>query len=210
MIPFFLFAQEKQAELITEEIENGIVLHGKNNLDETITFIVEITSVGYGLKKLHTVSKRIPANAEVELIKMHSRPNRSCSYSATYKYTTSKTRTVNVTENKTSSETHSVRVVNEQEINTPLNAAPISNKGIVVYSKDGCGRCEYVTNYLKLYEIPFTDRNITNDRSASDEMSKLLFEEGFEGGTFKTPVVTIDGEVFYNIPNIKEFVEKFR
>jgi len=207
LLPTVLFSQNTQAELIEVKVDEGILLKGVNHLEnQTITFIAEITSVGFGLKKLHTVSKRIPAGGEVDLITLIPRPNRQYSYSVNYKYTTSKTRTVNVTENRTTPESHAVEVVTEKEIASPIVETPIQKDGIVVYSKAGCGRCEYVTNYLKANGIPFTDLNITDDRSANDQMSRVLFASGFKGGTFKTPVITIDGEVFYNIPDIKKFV----
>ena len=206
LIPIFSYAQENKVELLEVQTDEGILLKGVSHVeDQTINFIVEITSVGFGLKKLETISKRIPPGGEVDIITLKPTPNRECSYSVNFRYTTREKRNVKITELSKEKVVMTSEKVEDNDVVGKTEVAPV--KGIVVYSKSGCGRCEYVTNYLNLYEVPFTDLNITEDSASNQQMSKLLFASGYQGGRFKTPVVAVDGEVFYDIADIKAFVK---
>ena len=213
-LPVLLTAQEKQVELVEVRSDEGIVLKGVNHYqDQAITMITEISSAGFGLKKLETISKTIPAGGEVEIITLTPTPNRQCTYSVNYSYKVRETRAANETTQISNTRNNKIKpapATRQAQAMQNANAQDTENvieKGIVVYSKEGCGRCEYVTNYLKLNEVPFKDFNITTDEAANDRMSKALFGSGFKGGTFTTPVITVDGKVFYNIKDIKGFVK---
>ncbi len=56
---------------------------------------------------------------------------------------------------------------------------------VIVYSSDTCPYCVSVKDYLKENDIAFTERNISQDKSARIE----LVERGLRG----VPVVIIDG-----------------
>lgn len=212
LIPGLLIGQEQQVELVEVKVEDGIMLKGVNHIqDQAISFVLEITSVGFGLKKLETISKVIPAGGEIDIIKLVPRPNRECSYSANFSYETKQAQNARLVEKKKMNRAEQNAIVNENQASSPKVEQPkiaaVENDGIVVYSKNGCGRCEYVTNYLKLNEIPFTDLNITTDQRSEDLMSEVLYADGYKGGSFMTPVITVNGEVFYNIKDIKGFVK---
>ncbi len=212
LFPAFLMAQENLVELVEVRTDEGITLMGVSHIqDQTITMIVEVNSVGFGLKKLETISKRIPAGQEVEIIKLIPRPNRQCSYTANFTY---KTRQVVESTQISNSRNNPITVPASKQASqtktktTSIVDAPVLDDGIVVYSKSGCGRCEYVTNYFEAHGVPFNDLNISTDAAANERMSSALFGSGFKGGTFKTPVVTVNGEVFYNIKDLRTFVKE--
>jgi len=160
------------AELIELKVDGGILLKGVNHLeDQELSFVVEIASEGFGLEKLHTVSTNIPAGSEVDIITLVPTPNQNYSYTVNYRYTTKKTETIIVTE-KSATPTSQVTQVVTEVVPVKPETMEIPD-GIVVYSQEGCGRCEYITNYLRLNEIPFTDLNTSKDQSADDQMSKV-------------------------------------
>ena len=217
ILPSFLFAQDNKVELLEINVDDGILLKGVNHYtDQSISFVVEISSVGFGLKKLETIAKNIPAGGEVDIITLKPTPNRECSYSAQFSYkaksvTTktivTKTTTKSPVDKTTDSAAASTKVEAQAEMfkSELAPASETNKKGIVVYSKAGCGRCEYLTNYLNENKIPFADLNITTDEAANKEMSTALFASGFKGGSFTTPVIVVDGEVFYNVKDLKGF-----
>ena len=81
-----------------------------------------------------------------------------------------------------------------------------NSKKIIVYSKKGCGRCNYVKNYLKENKIKHQVLKIANNE-INTEMWKLLRDEGHKGSV-TMPVVKIGNEVYYNIKDLKGFVKK--
>ena len=212
LIPGLLIGQEQQVELVEVKVEDGIMLKGVNHIqDQAISFVLEITSVGFGLKKLETISKVIPAGGELDIVKLVPRPNRECSYSASFSYETKQAQATRLVEQKKVKRAEQNANVKAKQASKTKNEQPIKATvemdGIVVYSKNGCGRCEYVTNYLKLNEIPFTDLNVTTSQRSKDLMSEVLYADGYKGGSFMTPVITVNGEVYYNIKDIKGFVQ---
>lgn len=217
----FTIIAQNEVELVEEKTDAGIVLKGVNHSDQDIELILKITSAGFGLKKEETLVKNIAASSTLEIITLVPTPNRKCTYSVNMSYTTKREAIAN---NKNALDSKK-----ETPIKQPHNpaakkkstneSAPVSQKkenplagkkGIVVYSKQNCGRCDFVTKYLTDNNIPFTDLNITTDKEADAQMGKVLFANGFKGGSFTTPLITVDEEVHYNIKDLRGFCEKLK
>lgn len=209
------FAQN-EVELLEERTDKGIVLTAVNHSqNQSVEIILTITSSGFGLKKEETFTEVITANSQKEMVTLVPAPGRKCTYSANLSYTTT---------NKTQKSSTAIgsgpapKRQAQKPVAAPTakpkakpvaDANPLSGKkGIVVYSKQGCGRCDFVTKYLSENNIPFQDLNITTDKAADQQMAKVLFANGFKGGSFTTPVITVDEEVHYNIKDLRGFLEK--
>lgn len=92
---------------------------------------------------------------------------------------------------------------------TSIPAEELS-KGIVVFSKDGCGRCTYATKFLKDNNIPFKELNITKYRGDSELMWKKLKEAGHSANTVSTPVIMVDGVAKLNTPDLNSFLSQYK
>ncbi len=206
-IPLLLTSQQ-EVELIELRTDNEIILQGVNHFsDQSIEMILTINSVGFGLKKEEVFTKVLGPNSKLKLVTLTAKPNRDCSYSASMSYVATTKMAhkdcVAMDGEGLASKTTSRPSI---EVNNPLNG----KKGIVVYSKNGCGRCEYVVEYLRKNNIAFEDLNISINKKADQEMSEVLFASGFKGGSFMTPVITVDEEVHYNIENLQSFLEDLK
>ncbi len=60
------------------------------------------------------------------------------------------------------------------------------NKNIVVYSQPGCAACKKVKEYLVEKSVQFTEKDISRDRSALNEVRTM--------GVMTIPLTIIDGE----------------
>ena len=78
---------------------------------------------------------------------------------------------------------------------------------LTIFTKPGCGRCAYTIEYLKKNNIAYTEYS-TSDKSNNAKMWSTLRDSGkFKGGSISMPVVVINGETYFSIPNLKEFTE---
>jgi len=64
----------------------------------------------------------------------------------------------------------------------------MTDKKVVIYSTPTCPYCKRAKDYLSRKGIPFTDRNVAQDRDAAKEMIQKSRQMG-------VPVITIDNEV---------------
>lgn len=177
-----LFSQNKDVELLKSQNGNEIIYYAKNNLRETVTVEVNVEGNGFSTSIPMPASIELRSYEKKEAVKLTLAAD--ASYSVSYKYY--KGKTAPKTSNKNSSENMSV---NPEEL----------NKGIVVFSKDGCGKCNFVKNNLTNKSKTFKDLNISTNSEHEQLMWKKLQDAGFKGGSVQTPVVMIDGKVFYNM-----------
>jgi glutaredoxin 3 len=59
---------------------------------------------------------------------------------------------------------------------------------VIVYSTSTCPWCTVVKNFLKQNNIEFTEKNVSNDQKAAEEMIE-------KSGQMGVPVVDIDGKI---------------
>lgn len=62
------------------------------------------------------------------------------------------------------------------------------NHSVTVYSTNWCGFCKMAKDYLASKDIPFTEKNVEEDKAAYDELV------GKMNGSFRgVPVIDVDG-----------------
>ena len=83
-------------------------------------------------------------------------------------------------------------------------------KGIVVFSKDGCARCSYTTNYLIENEVDFTLLNISQNQGHKDYMWDKLRAQGKSVKGIRTPIIMVDGEMSHSHEDLRRFVKKLK
>jgi glutaredoxin len=177
-----LFAQPKELDIIKSENGNEITFFAKSGVREGM--LVEFNIEGNGF----TTSCSMPTKLELksyekkEVVKI--KLSEGASYKISYKY--SKKATGNPVS------TSSIATSEKKE-------RPELLKGIVVFSKDGCGKCEMAKNDLTKKKKEFKVLNISTSEEDQNYMWQKLQEAGFSGGNVQTPVIMVDGKIHYNM-----------
>lgn len=61
------------------------------------------------------------------------------------------------------------------------------DKKMTVYSKVGCGQCMFTKKYLEKHNIPYLEKNISENNEWMEEVKAMGFQS--------LPVVHIEGEI---------------
>ena len=74
---------------------------------------------------------------------------------------------------------------------------------VTVYTTPTCGFCRQVKSYLQQRGVPFTEHDVSRDRTAATQMVQLSGQQG-------VPVVVIDGQVVvgFNRPAIDQLLAR--
>jgi glutaredoxin len=172
-----LSAQGKDIELLKEENGNIITYFAKSMTRETVLLELNITGSGF------TTSASMPVKLELKGFEKKEAVvitmGESASYNVSYK----------------------VMKGGKPGVSTAKSDVPRPelDKGIVVFSKDGCGKCTYAKNTLKDKGKTFTELNISSNDADAAYMWEKLQAAGFSGGSVQTPVIMIDGKVHFNM-----------
>jgi len=76
---------------------------------------------------------------------------------------------------------------------------------VVIFTKPGCGRCEFMISYLKDNNLDYTEYS-TSDAGNNKKMWEVVrASDQFKGGSITMPVVVFNGKTFINIKNLNEF-----
>ena len=195
-----------------------IVLTATNNDEVDYNLEVVLKTKGYGVENGHTVNTILSKNAIQEIGRYHPEANLN-EYSFGHE-----SRITSIATSSNSGSANSKKSDNQQALHVESDGISESNsttgegkeninnsdlkssKAIVVYSKKGCGRCSMAVDYLADKGIEYNELDITSNKSNKKEMSDLMFAGGFEGGSFSTPVIVINGEAHYNIKNLRGFL----
>lgn len=83
-------------------------------------------------------------------------------------------------------------------------------QGIVVFSRDGCTRCAYATDYLVQNKVDFILLNFTQHPEYGAYMWDKLREQGTIGNQVGTPVIMVNGRLSHSHENLKQFVRTLK
>ncbi len=87
----------------------------------------------------------------------------------------------------------------------PLNSCKTG--GIMVFTKEGCSRCEYTINYFKQNNISYTEYSADTDK---EKMWNLITQSKPDAESVTMPVIVKEGNVYFSIENLEEFLKKTR
>ena len=85
---------------------------------------------------------------------------------------------------------------------------PIKVESLVIYGKANCGRCDFVTKSLRNKKINYKEYNIEKNETRNKEVWLMLRDAGFDGNQIITPIVLLNGTLYYNIGDLIDFVDK--
>ncbi|MEO6131591.1 MAG: glutaredoxin [Saprospiraceae bacterium] len=134
------------------------------------------------------------------------------SSTTTNKTTTSapvRTKVADAPASTSNSSTTNTRTTTSSNASTPATPA-LSKADIIVYSKPGCSRCEYVKKQLTVSGIRFEEYSTASSSPEINNMWAAIRTAGFTGGSVTMPVVRANGKYYYNIPDMAGFVEKLK
>lgn len=77
---------------------------------------------------------------------------------------------------------------------------------VTIYTMPGCGRCSYTISYLKKNNIPYTEYS-TSDKDNNMKMWRAISDSGKPARSISMPVVVINGQTYFSMPDLKGFTE---
>ena len=186
-----------------------IILTATNKEDTDVKVTVTFNVKGYDVGGQDEVEVLIPANQTIEV----GRYKRDKSKMASFQYGYSLTTTTTTTESRSESkgESSSEGSDNMETENLPIQDESLKGvDGIVLYTMNQCGRCKFAARFFKENNIAFTEKNMDDQKENFKEAKKYLFDAGFGGGSFMTPVIVYDDKVSYNISDLKGFLNDLK
>lgn len=199
-ILFFCFgslcasAQKNDVELLKSEAGNEITYYVKSNVRDAMTVEMNIEGTGFTTSVPVPVKTDLTAFEKKLLVKINLDPSGNSSYNVSY-------RTYKKTSTPSGPQITGIR----SGFTTGSAERPELKKGVVLFSKDGCGKCQYAKNYLKENNIAFQELNISQNTEDQQYMWKALMEGGFNDSSVQTPVIMVDGKIHYNM-DLKAFL----
>lgn len=80
--------------------------------------------------------------------------------------------------------------------------------GIVVFSKDGCPRCSYTTDYLIRKKVDFTLLNISQNEAYNQYMWDKLKAQGQNSKVIRTPIIMVNNVLSHSHQDLNWFVKQ--
>lgn len=84
------------------------------------------------------------------------------------------------------------------------------NRGIVLFSKEGCSRCEQAKVYFSKNEIVYKEININTTKNGNRLMWKYISKKDSNLQNVKLPVLLVNGKINYNIKNLPVFLKELQ
>lgn len=187
-----MVAQKNDIDLLKTESGNEITYYAKSNVREAMTLEMNVEGSGF------TSSVPLPAVVDLKsyekklILKITLDPSGNSNYSISYK------------SYKKGAGGPKITSV-DAKVSEPKAERPGLRKGVVVFSKDGCGKCQYAVKYLKENNIHFQEINISKSEDDQSLMWKMLMEDGFADTYVQTPVILVNGKANYNM-DLKAFL----
>lgn len=187
-----LMAQKNDIDLLKTESGNEITYYAKSNVREAMTLEMNVEGTGFAC------SVPLPAIVDLKsyekklILKLTLDPSGNSNYSVSYKSYKKGAGGPRIT---------SV----DAKVTEAKPDRPELKKGVVVFSKDGCGKCQYAVKYLKENNIQFQEINISKSEDDQSLMWRMLVEDGFADTYVQTPVILVNGKAHYNM-DIKSFL----
>ncbi len=185
------FAQQQDVELLNSQNDKEFIISAKNNsnIQQEITVTLEVKNVtGYS----GPITKLVKANDSLEIVRLTYLSGKQASYASNYMYKPAPT---------------DAEIARQNELLKEKTVKSLEDmkKGIVLFYQDGCPRCSFVTTYMLDNDIDFKLIDTTSDEKNQILMWDLLRLEKPELKNITMPVVLVNGQVSYDIENLKGF-----
>ncbi|MEZ4912081.1 MAG: glutaredoxin domain-containing protein, partial [Saprospiraceae bacterium] len=81
---------------------------------------------------------------------------------------------------------------------------------INVFTKNGCGRCEFTIKYLQENNIPYVELNTSMHQPNNDLMWEQLEKTDHNSKSVQLPVIVQNGRVYQNIESLPALLKSFK
>ncbi len=193
-----LHSQKHKVEVFTKKNKDSYVLNAKNNsnVQQEVTLTLTVKNLrGYK----NPITKLVPANSTKEIVTLTFIKGKANKVTTRYTYKPKPTQ-------------EEINLRKKQLEEKAIENVGDVSKGIVVFSKDGCSRCHYATSYLLDNHIDFKLLNTTENKDYK-KLMWILLRKNLPASDLKSvimPVILIDGELSYNMKNLKTFVANLK
>ncbi|WP_298313376.1 hypothetical protein [uncultured Aquimarina sp.] len=195
LISFLYFSlvwgQEKQVRLIEDVQKKRTTIYVQNDTDIDKSVFLKINPIGYRRSAQRPVIKNIPAKSKVQMIILIPLTDVASSY------------TYNLIVNE---ELQNMEV---DRTKGPKKEAPLSSilkSEIIIFTKEGCEKCQLLITKLQLDHVKFREININSKNRYINYLWKLLNDKGYNKTTAQLPLSLKQGELIHPIGNIDDFV----
>jgi glutaredoxin/uncharacterized protein YkwD/peroxiredoxin len=86
----------------------------------------------------------------------------------------------------------------------------LTPKKVEIYTKMNNQECQTTIDYFNKNYIPFTEYNEKDPDIMSKTFSVLTGSGKYKGGSVSGPVIVLDGEVYFNLPDLSGFLSRIK
>jgi len=211
-------AQDNDIEVFEKKDGNKNIVVARNVSKTSYLVTIEITAKGMDVTPSMTVESVVPGGYMKEMATLVPRPGEGWSYGyevSFVEYTgqapkaNSSSSTSPATPSTTSTDAKpATSTTAAATVKVPVTPAAtnLTSAPIVIYTQAGCGRCAFVKKDLTSRGVKFVEIDVNSSSPEVNNMWQKLREGGFNGDSITMPVVRVDGEYHYNIPDLPGFV----
>ena len=186
IISFSTQSQEVSVRILEENTKDNYIFKAYNTLDESVEITFELKEVEGLQYDGIPVVLLIPAKDTLQLLKL-KKTSKSIGFLMDYQQ---------------------ILIPNESPKSYNPEDYAKYNKGIVVFSRDGCARCNYTTSYLIEKKVDFTLLNFTQNPAHKEYMWDKLRDQGVLTNQVGTPIIMVDGIMSHSHRDLQGFVKE--
>lgn len=191
LLPHMSFSQEKEVAVSYALTKDSVVFYLKNNMQKQVEITLNLNVTNLRGHNNAPMTRVVAAADSVRLIMLAPVPNARWSYKYTYMR-------------------HYDGDKEAKAIDLLGTTKEEFDSSVLVFDKNGCSRCDRTLAYLDENKVPHHILNISADERNRDLMYQYLIEQGFNASVVTTPVIVIKGKVYYDIPNLSQFLKKIK
>jgi glutaredoxin len=190
-----ILVSAQDVEITEENSGSDINLYAVNNSADELDLTFKLELSGCTTNEILPVKKELKPKSRVLLLTINTKSGIECVYNSSVSY--QKLRSKDATGQATPGKQ---RMTGIQINTTKLN----------IFTRDGCGRCEFAINYLDKNKVIYNELNTTIHLPNNDLMFEMLQKAGFKGNTVEMPVIIYNGVTHYNIKDLSNFLKSIK
>jgi glutaredoxin len=179
--------QDQVVKITSERNDNIVNLFAENTSDEIYNIELTVISTGFKHVNNYPILKTVNPQEKKYITQIIAKKNEEASYNISLEYSKA--------QNKPK-QNEQISKISTQDI----------SKGIIIFTKDGCGRCKSVERFVKENNIEHTLLNITKNPNDNSLMWRTLADKGYSKKTVQTPVLIINGKIHYNVNDYNSLI----